>query len=164
MYSPWHWFPRPLLPPLPSHTETNLKKQGMLPLTFTDPADYDRVQPFDRISLLGLADLAPGKVNLVCAHKIMHQSHQTMNHIKEIPAHRQAKIIVVMPLARWLPNLPPPPLQPVKCVLKHEDGSSTELMLQHTMNEAQISWFQAGSALNKMAEILKWWEYYYCHH
>ena len=42
--------------------ETNLKKQGMLPLTFADPADYDKVQPSDRVSLLGLADITPGKV------------------------------------------------------------------------------------------------------
>ncbi|CAG0923816.1 unnamed protein product, partial [Notodromas monacha] len=41
--------------------ETNLKKQGMLPLTFADPKDYDKIQPTDRISLLGLKDLAPGK-------------------------------------------------------------------------------------------------------
>ena len=42
--------------------ETNLKKQGMLPLTFADPADYDKVQPSDRVSLLGLANLSPGQV------------------------------------------------------------------------------------------------------
>jgi hypothetical protein len=41
--------------------ETNLKKQGVLPLTFENPADYDRVAEGDRISILGLADLAPGK-------------------------------------------------------------------------------------------------------
>ncbi len=40
--------------------ETNLKKQGMLPLTFADPADYDRIDEDDRISVLGLAGLAPG--------------------------------------------------------------------------------------------------------
>lgn len=28
--------------------ETNLKKQGMLPLTFADPADYDKIDPSDR--------------------------------------------------------------------------------------------------------------------
>ena len=44
-------------------SETNLKKQGMLPLTFSNSADYDKVQPFDKVSLLGLADLSPGKVN-----------------------------------------------------------------------------------------------------
>ena len=41
--------------------ESNLKKQGLLALTFRDPADYDRIRPDDRISLMGLADLAPGK-------------------------------------------------------------------------------------------------------
>ncbi len=41
--------------------ETNLKKQGVLPLTFVDPADYDRVQEKDQASVLGLADLKPGK-------------------------------------------------------------------------------------------------------
>ncbi|MDX1432980.1 MAG: aconitate hydratase [Gammaproteobacteria bacterium] len=41
--------------------ESNLKKQGLLALTFSDPADYDRIREDDRISLLGLADLAPGK-------------------------------------------------------------------------------------------------------
>ena len=41
--------------------ESNLKKQGLLPLTFDDPADYDRIREDDRISLPGLADLAPGR-------------------------------------------------------------------------------------------------------
>jgi aconitate hydratase len=40
--------------------ETNLKKQGVLPLAFANPADYDRVAEGDRISILGLAELAPG--------------------------------------------------------------------------------------------------------
>ena len=41
--------------------ETNLKKQGMLPLCFVNPADYNSVGPEDRISILGLRELAPGK-------------------------------------------------------------------------------------------------------
>ena len=41
--------------------ETNLKKQGMLPLTFADFADYDRIDEDDRISVVGLDDLAPGR-------------------------------------------------------------------------------------------------------
>jgi len=41
--------------------ETNLKKQGMLPLTFDNPADYEKIQETDRISIVGLKDLAPGK-------------------------------------------------------------------------------------------------------
>ncbi|HKV44298.1 MAG TPA: aconitate hydratase [bacterium] len=41
--------------------ESNLKKQGLLALTFHDPADYDRIQEADRVSLSGLADMAPAK-------------------------------------------------------------------------------------------------------
>ena len=41
--------------------ETNLKKQGLLPLTFANPADYEKVQESDRVSVLGLAELAPGQ-------------------------------------------------------------------------------------------------------
>jgi aconitate hydratase len=41
--------------------ETNLKKQGILPLTFSDPADYDRFEQSDRVSVVGLAGLAPGQ-------------------------------------------------------------------------------------------------------
>ena len=41
--------------------ETNLKKQGVLALTFADPADYDRIGEDDRIAILGLAELAPGE-------------------------------------------------------------------------------------------------------
>ncbi len=40
--------------------ETNLKKQGVLPLTFADPADYDKLKAHDRIAITGLAELAPG--------------------------------------------------------------------------------------------------------
>jgi aconitate hydratase len=40
--------------------ETNLKKQGVLPLTFADPADYDKISGNDRISIHGLTTLAPG--------------------------------------------------------------------------------------------------------
>ncbi|HYL82427.1 MAG TPA: aconitase family protein, partial [Candidatus Acidoferrum sp.] len=41
--------------------ESNLKKQGMLALTFQDPADYERIREDDRLSLVGLASMAPGK-------------------------------------------------------------------------------------------------------
>ncbi|MCJ1392391.1 Aconitate hydratase mitochondrial [Xylographa bjoerkii] len=40
--------------------ETNLKKQGMLPLTFEDPADYDKIDPADRVDLM-CTELAVGK-------------------------------------------------------------------------------------------------------
>jgi aconitate hydratase len=41
--------------------ETNLKKQGVLPLTFANPADYDKVEQNDRITVSGLHALEPGK-------------------------------------------------------------------------------------------------------
>ena len=49
--------------------ETNLKKQGMLPLTFLDPADYEKVQEDDKVDILGLTELAPGRnVTVVLKH------------------------------------------------------------------------------------------------
>ncbi len=50
--------------------ETNLKKQGILALTFVDPKDYDKVQEYDRLSIVGLKDLAPAKlVDVIIKHK-----------------------------------------------------------------------------------------------
>jgi aconitate hydratase len=50
--------------------ETNLKKQGLLPLHFMDRADYDKVQEDDRISILGLQGMAPGKpLTVVLRHR-----------------------------------------------------------------------------------------------
>ena len=46
--------------------ETNLKKQGVLPLTFVDPAVYDEIGENDRISITGLAELAPDRA-VACA-------------------------------------------------------------------------------------------------
>ncbi len=49
--------------------ESNLKKQGILALTFVNPADYDRIKEKDRISVLGLDTLAPGsKVTVELTH------------------------------------------------------------------------------------------------
>jgi aconitate hydratase len=48
--------------------ETNLKKQGMLALTFIDKSDYDKIREDDRISILGLSDFKPGKNLLVQLH------------------------------------------------------------------------------------------------
>jgi aconitate hydratase len=84
--------------------ETNLKKQGLLPLTFKNVADFDKIKSTDKISLVDLANLTPGK--------------------------------------------------PVECQIKHADGSVDKIELNHTMNEGQIEWFQAGSALNRMREVL----------
>ena len=49
--------------------ETNLKKQGILPLTFADPKDYDHFEQEDRVSVKGLQGLAPGKPVQVVIHK-----------------------------------------------------------------------------------------------
>lgn len=81
--------------------ETNLKKQGMLPLTFNDPADYDKIQEDDRLSIIGLTEIAPDKQ--------------------------------------------------LTLVMKHKDGSEDKAKLNHTMNDNQIKWFKAGSALNLIA-------------
>lgn len=50
--------------------ETNLKKQGMLALTFADKDDYQKVQEDDRISIIGMKNFAPGKpLTVVLKHK-----------------------------------------------------------------------------------------------
>ncbi|MHB8536128.1 MAG: aconitate hydratase, partial [Sulfuricaulis sp.] len=49
--------------------ETNLKKQGVLPLSFADPADYDRILKDDRLSFMGLDKLSPGqKIEVRLSH------------------------------------------------------------------------------------------------
>jgi aconitate hydratase len=49
--------------------ETNLKKQGMLPLTFADPIDYDKIKEDDKVNLL-ISSLAPEKqVKMIVKHK-----------------------------------------------------------------------------------------------
>jgi aconitate hydratase len=50
--------------------ETNLKKQGMLALTFADKADYDKIQEDDSIDIIGLTNFAPGTpLTVVLTHK-----------------------------------------------------------------------------------------------
>ena len=78
--------------------ETNLKKQGILALTFSNSDDYQKILEDDKISLLGLKNLEPQKQ--------------------------------------------------VKCKITHKDGSSDEIMLNHSYNKSQIEWFKEGSALN----------------
>ncbi|HET8715640.1 MAG TPA: aconitate hydratase [Holophagaceae bacterium] len=61
--------------------ETNLKKQGMLPLTFANPADYDLIQEDDRISIEGLTTFKPGvPLTMVAKHKDGSESRITLNH------------------------------------------------------------------------------------
>lgn len=50
--------------------EANLKKQGVLPLTFADPADYERVRSDDVVDVIGLDDLAPGSTLRVVLHHV----------------------------------------------------------------------------------------------
>ncbi len=53
-----------------SNLETNLKKQGMLPLTFKNPKDYERIAPSDSISIPRLQEqLKPGKDISITIHK-----------------------------------------------------------------------------------------------
>lgn len=85
--------------------ETNLKKQGMLPLTFADPNDYDKIQEDDTFSLVGLNEFAPEKQ--------------------------------------------------LKLIIKHKDGQTEEIMLNHSFNTGQIEWFKAGGALNLIASKQK---------
>jgi aconitate hydratase len=61
--------------------ETNLKKQGMLALTFADKADYDKIQEADTISILGLTDFAPNKpLQMVLNHADGSSDTITVNH------------------------------------------------------------------------------------
>lgn len=78
--------------------ESNLKKQGLLALTFQKPEDYERLREDDRLSLVRLNSLAAGK--------------------------------------------------PVECRVKHADGRTETLQLNHTFSEPQLEWFRQGSALN----------------
>ncbi len=78
--------------------ETNLKKQGMLGLTFADPADYDKIQEDDTFDTIDLTSFAPNK--------------------------------------------------PLTLKVTHADGSTDEIVCNHTYNHSQIEWFKAGSALN----------------
>ncbi|MEO0065923.1 MAG: hypothetical protein RI983_1249 [Bacteroidota bacterium] len=61
--------------------ETNLKKQGMLALTFNDKADYDKIQEDDTISIEGLTEFAPGKsLTVVLQHKDGSVDSVVVNH------------------------------------------------------------------------------------
>jgi aconitate hydratase len=61
--------------------ETNLKKQGMLPLTFANPSDYDKIKEDDKLSVVGLNEFAPGKpLKLVIKHKDGSTDEAVLNH------------------------------------------------------------------------------------
>lgn len=61
--------------------ETNLKKQGMLALTFANKEDYDKVQEDDSIDILGLTSFAPGKpLTVVLNHADGSRDEVLVNH------------------------------------------------------------------------------------
>jgi len=68
--------------------ETNLKKQGMLGLTFTNKNDYDKVREDDKISVLGLTTFAPGK-NLTV---ILKHTDRTTDQFEVLHTYNQAQI------------------------------------------------------------------------
>jgi aconitate hydratase len=84
--------------------ETNLKKQGMLGLTFANEADYDKIQEDDTIDITDLTSFAPDKQ--------------------------------------------------LTLLLRHKNGTTDTIKVNHTYNAGQIEWFKAGSALNLMAKQL----------
>ncbi|MBS1660860.1 MAG: aconitate hydratase, partial [Bacteroidetes bacterium] len=61
--------------------ETNLKKQGMLALTFANKEDYDKVQEDDTIDILGLDTFTPGKpITMMLNHKNGSKDEISLNH------------------------------------------------------------------------------------
>ena len=68
--------------------ETNLKKQGMLALTFTQIADYDKIREDDTFDILGLTTMSPG-VNLTVR---IHHTDQSVEDIKVRHSYNSAQI------------------------------------------------------------------------
>ncbi len=61
--------------------ETNLKKQGMLPLTFANPNDYDKIKEDDVVNITGLTSFAPDKqLKLIIKHKDGSTDECMLNH------------------------------------------------------------------------------------
>lgn len=61
--------------------ETNLKKQGMLALTFTNPADYDKIQEADVFDIIGLEKFAPnGTFTLIAHHADGSKDEMSLSH------------------------------------------------------------------------------------
>ncbi len=68
--------------------ETNLKKQGMLALTFVDPTDYDKARQDDKVSIEGFETMAPGK-NLVV---VLDHTDGTQDRFEVAHSYNQAQI------------------------------------------------------------------------
>ncbi|MFO7613772.1 MAG: aconitate hydratase [Bacteroidales bacterium] len=61
--------------------ETNLKKQGMLALTFADPADYQKIREDDVLDIIGLTEMSPGKpLTIVLQHQDGSRESFPVNH------------------------------------------------------------------------------------
>lgn len=61
--------------------ETNLKKQGMLPLTFSNPSDYNKIRENDRLDIVGLTEFKPGRpLTLVVHHDDGSKEELQLNH------------------------------------------------------------------------------------
>lgn len=61
--------------------ESNLKKQGLLALTFRDPTDYEQIRPGDRLSVTGLSELAEGRlVSCRLTHADETETELTLQH------------------------------------------------------------------------------------
>jgi len=61
--------------------ETNLKKQGMLAITFQNPSDYDLIREDDKLSIRGLREFAPGvPLTLVIHHSDNTEDKCKLNH------------------------------------------------------------------------------------
>ena len=69
--------------------EANLKKQGVLALTFANPDDYERIQADDTIDIVGIADLAPGRPVEVVMHHADGSADDHHHHAHDVGrAHR----------------------------------------------------------------------------
>lgn len=68
--------------------ETNLKKQGMLALTFANEADYDKIKEDDTIDIIDLIDFSPGKQ----LHLVLHHSDGDSESIKVNHSYNQSQI------------------------------------------------------------------------
>src|SRR5690606_24348224 len=68
--------------------ETNLKKQGMLALTFANKEDYDKIQEDDSIDITGLTSFAPGKPRTL----VLHHSNGTTDNITVNHTYNQQQI------------------------------------------------------------------------
>lgn len=68
--------------------ETNLKKQGMLALTFANPADYDKILEDDTIDIIGLTEFAEGKP----LHVVLHHANGSQEEILANHTYNQNQI------------------------------------------------------------------------